>query len=91
MQPMQEGEKRRKRGDQGQDHQQVGRGPKPPRFLHWEPLREENFQRTMLRAWSRPAFMPQPFIQVHHTFPLQFPAAMYGPFGYVNPNAPVLP
>ena len=32
--------------------------PKPPRFLHWEPLREENFQRNTLRAQNRPAFVP---------------------------------
>ena len=45
----------------------------------------------MLRGQSKPAFMPRPFIQVHHAFPLQFLTAMYGPFGHVNPNAPVLP
>ena len=67
-----------------------GGRPEPPRFLHWESLREENFQRTMLRGWSRPTFMPRPFIQVHHTFQPQFPAAMYGLFGHVNPNAPAL-
>ena len=39
-------------------------------FLHWEPLREENFQRNTLRARNRPAFVPQPFIQVHNTLPL---------------------
>ena len=43
--------------------------PKPPRFLHWEPLREENFQRSIIRAWNRPTLVPQPFIQIHHTFP----------------------
>ena len=37
----------------------VGRGfrPKPPRFLQWERLKEENFQRTMQRGRSRPTFM----------------------------------
>ena len=36
----------------------TGRGrPKPPRFLHWESLREEHFQRTMIRGRSRPTFM----------------------------------
>ena len=54
-------------------------------------IREENFQGIMLRGRSRLTFTPQPFIQVHHVFPLQFPVAMYGPFGHVNPNAPVLP
>ena len=32
--------------------------PEPPRFLCWEPLREENFQRNPIRAWNRPEFVP---------------------------------
>ena len=62
--------------------------PEPPRFLCWEPLRKENFQRNTIRAWNRPEFVPQPFIQVHNPCPTQFPTNMYGPFGYVHPNAP---
>ena len=47
-----------KREDQGQDLQQVGRGPEPPRFLCWKPLREENFHRNIVRAQNRPEFTP---------------------------------
>ena len=65
--------------------------PEPPRFLCWEPLREENFQRNPIRAWNRPEFVPQPFIQVHNPCPIQFLTNMYGPFGYVHPNAPPIP
>ena len=72
-----------------------GVGPKPPRFLQWERLREENFQRTMQRGRSRPTFMPRPFIQIHHAYvPLNlphYPVARFGQFGYVIPNAPVCP
>ena len=71
----------------------VGRGfgPDPPRFLQWERLWEENFQRTMQRGRSRPTFMPRPFIQIHHAYVLlhlpHYPAARFGQFGYVYPNA----
>ena len=72
-----------------------GVGPKPPRFLHWERLREENFQGVMQRGRSRPTFMPRPFIQVHHAYmPLNlpcYPAARFGQFEYMDPNAPVCP
>ena len=72
----------------------VGRGvgPKPPRFLQWERLWEENFQRTMQRGRSRPTFMPRPFIQIHHTYVPHHlpccPVVRFGQFGYVDPNAP---
>ena len=48
----------------------VGRGfgPDPPKFLQWERLWEENFQRTVQRGRSRPTFMPRPFIQIHHAY-----------------------
>ena len=75
----------------------AGRGvrPKPQRFLQWERLREENFQSTMQRGRRRPAFMPRPFIQIHHAYmPLhlpRYPAARFGQFGYVDPNALVCP
>ena len=75
----------------------AGRGVrlKPPRFLQWERLREENFQGIMQRGRSRPTFMPRPFIQIHHAYmPLNlpcYPAARFGQFGYVDPNALVCP
>ena len=75
----------------------AGRGerPKPPRFIQWEKVREKNFQWTMQRGRSQPAFMPRPFIQIHHAYmPLHlphYPVARYGQFGYVDPNAPVCP
>ena len=75
----------------------AGRGerPKLPRVAQGEWLREENFQRIMQRGRSRPAFMPRPFLQVHHahtTLPMPcYPAARYGQFAYVDPNAPVCP
>ena len=69
--------------------------PKLLRFVQGERLREENFQRIMQRGRSRPAFLPRPFIQVHHAntpLPMpHYPAARYGQFGYVDPNAPVHP
>ena len=84
-----------KRGDQGYDHWQVGVGPEPQRFIQWERLREENFQRTMLRGRSRPSFTPRPFIQIHHAYmPLNlpcYPTARFGQFGYMDPNAPECP
>ena len=43
--------------------------PEPPRFLHWEPLREENFQRNPIRAQNRPEFVPQSFIQIQNPCP----------------------
>ena len=71
----------------------AGRGERPKllRFAQGERLREENFQRIMQRGRSMPAFMPRPFIQVHHAYtPLHmpcYPIARYGQFGYVDPNA----
>ena len=35
--------------------------------------------------------MPRPFIQVHHAHIPHYPAARYGQFGYMDPNAPVCP
>ena len=70
----------------------VGRGvrPKPPRYLQWERLREENVQRTMQRGRSGPTFMPRPFLQIHHAYvPHHLPCctvAGFGQFGYVDPN-----
>ena len=55
----------------------AGRGerPKLPRVVQGERLREENFQRIMQRGRNRPAFMPRPFIQVHHAhIPLPMPS-----------------
>ena len=39
------------------------------------------------------AFMPRPFIQIHHAYMYlpRYPAARYGQFWYVDPNAPVHP
>ena len=34
--------------------------PEPPRVLHWEPPREENFRRHMIRGRSRPVLVPCP-------------------------------
>ena len=82
---------RRKRGDQGQDHWQVGGRPNLPGIVQGERLREENFQRIMQRARSRPAFMPRPFIQVHHAYIPCYPVARYGQFVYMDPNAPFCP
>ena len=71
-----------------------GVGPKPQRFIQWERMREENFQRTMQRG-GRHALMPRPFIQIHHAYmPLNlpcYPVARFGQFGYMDPNAPVCP
>ena len=72
----------------------IGRGvrPKPPRFLQWERLREENFQRTMQRGRSRPTFMPRPFIQIHHAYvPHCLPHCTAAGFGHVDPNVPCPP
>ena len=71
----------------------AGRGERPEllRFVQGERLREENFQRIMQRGRSRPAFMPRPFIQVHHAYIPHYPVARYGQFGYMDPNAPVCP
>ena len=68
-----------------------GEGPELPRVAQGERLREENFQRLMIRGRSTPAFMPMPFIQVHHAYIPHYPAARYGQFGYVDPNALVCP
>ena len=72
-----------------------GVGPEPQRFIQWERLREENFQRIMQRERSRPAVTPRPFIQIHHAYmPLNlphYPAVRFGQFGYMDPNAPVCP
>ena len=69
--------------------------PKLLRVAQGERLREENFRRIMQRGRSRPAFMPRPFIQVHHApIPLSmpcYPAAKYGQFRYMDPNALVCP
>ena len=83
------GEKRRTSKDPGTRPSEGREGrPELPRFLCWEPLREENFQRNTIRARSRPEFVPRPFIQIHNPCPTQFPAHMYGPFDHVHPNAP---
>ena len=67
----------------------VGRGERPEllRCAQGERLREENFQRIMQRGRSRPAFMPRPFIQVHHAYMPCYSVARYGQFGYMDPNA----
>ena len=67
----------------------VGRGvrPEPPRFLQWERLQEENFQRTMQRGRRRPTFMSRPFLQIHHAYvPNHLPRCTVAGFGYANPN-----
>ena len=67
----------------------VGRGVRPehPRFLQWERLQEENFQRTMQRGRSRPTFMPRPFMQIHHAYvPHHLPCCTAVGFGLVDPN-----
>ena len=72
----------------------VGRGvgPKPPRFLSWERLWEENFHRTMARGRSRPTFMPRPFLQIHHAYmPHHLPCCTAAGFGHVDPNIPCPP
>ena len=72
----------------------VGRGvgPKPPRFLHWERLQEENFHRTMARGRSRPTFTPRPFLQTHHGYlPHRLPHYTAAGFGHVDPNIPCPP
>ena len=72
----------------------VGRGvgPKPPIFLSWERLWEENFHINLERGRSRPTYTPRPFLQIHHRYlPHCLPHCTAAGFGYANPNIPCLP
>ena len=66
--------------------------PEPPRFLHWERPREENFYRHLARGRSRPTLMPRPFLQIHHRWmpPCYVLGAAAG-FGPIDPNIPCVP
>ena len=62
-------------------------GPTPQRFLSWERLQEENFNRHWVRGRSRPILTPRPFLQAHHRFvPPGLPWGTVAGFGQMYPN-----